>query len=66
MADPAKRRATYEYVLAAPEHMFEGKRRTKAFVEAVEEGLADVEAGRVHSHESVQERLAARRRDPDR
>lgn len=46
-------------VLLSPE-AFDALTERARFVSAVEEGLADVEAGRVHSHASVQRRLAAR------
>ena len=46
-------------VLLSPEAFDELTERAR-FVAAVNEGLADVEAGRVHSDEAVTKRMAAR------
>lgn len=34
-------------------HVVDGPRERTCFVAAVEEGLADAESGRVHSHEAI-------------
>lgn len=46
-------------VLLSPE-AFDALTERARFVSAVEEGLADVDAGRVHSHASLRKRMAAR------
>jgi prevent-host-death family protein len=46
-------------VVLSPE-AFDELTEQARFVSAVREGLADAEAGRVHSHESVKRRMKAR------